>query len=282
MRPVRVTAHAIRQSYPDAGYATWHPLCSREPDVPAFDIAACASLMDELTALSARAALVIRDWSGAGIRTKADGSPVTAADEAAEAVIRDGLARLAPDVPIVSEEHAAREKPNIPTGPGASYFLVDPLDGTREFIAGRDEYTVNIAVIGAGVPLLGIITAPALGLTWRGIVGRGAERIATAGAASRATEIHTRPRPARERRHRGQPLASRGAHARLCRSLSAGNACAMRLLGKILSRRRRLGRSLSAAGADAGLGCRGRSRHCQSGRRRRHRARRIAAPLRNE
>ena len=134
----------------------------------------------------------------AGIRTKADGSPVTAADEAAEAVIRDGLARLAPDVPIVSEEHAAREKPDIPTGPGASYFLVDPLDGTREFIAGRDEYTINIAVIGAGVPLLGIITAPALGLTWRGIVGRGAERIAPAGAASRATEIHTRPRPARD------------------------------------------------------------------------------------
>ncbi len=168
--------------------------------MPTFDIAACASLMDELTGLSARAALAIRDWSGKGeVRSKADGSPVTAADEAAEAVIRDGLARLAPDVPIVSEEHAAREKPTIPTGARASYFLVDPLDGTREFIAGRDEYTINIAFVGAGTPLLGIITAPALGLTWRGIVGRGAERIApNEGPTSRATEIHTRPRPARD------------------------------------------------------------------------------------
>ena len=102
--------------------------------------------MDELTKLTAHAAETILDLAGkADVRTKADGSPVTAADEAAEAIICAGLQRLAPGVPIVSEEQASREKPKaIERG---SYFLVDPLDGTREFIAGRDEYTINIALM---------------------------------------------------------------------------------------------------------------------------------------
>jgi 3'(2'), 5'-bisphosphate nucleotidase len=168
--------------------------------VPTLDAAACAVLMDELTDIGARAAQAIRDWSGkCGIRSKADGSPVTAADEAAEAVIRDGIARIAPAVPIISEEHAAREKPIVPTDAGASYLLVDPLDGTREFIAGSDEYTVNIAVVTDRVPILGVITAPASSLTWRGIVGRGAEKLEFAGGRiSSAGRIHTRRRPARE------------------------------------------------------------------------------------
>ena len=83
----------------------------------------------------------------------------------------------------ISEEHAAREKPKPIAG--GSYFLVDPLDGTREFIAGRDEYTINIALMTDGVPVLGIICAPALGSSWRGIVGRGADRI-LAGDTDRA------------------------------------------------------------------------------------------------
>jgi 3'(2'), 5'-bisphosphate nucleotidase len=151
--------------------------------------------MEELTKLAAQAAKTILDLaSGSDVRTKADGSPVTAADEAAEALICAGLQRLAPALPIISEEQAAREKPTaIVRG---SYFLVDPLDGTREFIAGRDEYTINIALMSDGAPLLGIIRAPALHLTWRGIVGRGADRIAGGGAAP--AQIHTRPRPPRE------------------------------------------------------------------------------------
>jgi 3'(2'), 5'-bisphosphate nucleotidase len=162
--------------------------------MPAFDIAAGAHMIDALTAISMSAAAVIRRSSPeSGVRIKADGSPVTAADETAEAVIRDGLARLVPALPIISEEHASREKPTIE---GPSYFLVDPLDGTREFIAGRDEYTVNIAVIADGAPILGIITAPALGLIWRGIVGRGAERLEfSEGKASAPEAIHTRARP---------------------------------------------------------------------------------------
>src|SRR5262249_37768323 len=75
-----------------------------------------------------------------------------------------------------------------------SFFLIDPLDGTKEFVAGRDEYTVNLALVTEGKPLLGIIGAPALGLVWRGLVGRGAERLSIADQS--VTEIvPTRPRP---------------------------------------------------------------------------------------
>ncbi len=154
--------------------------------------------MEELTKLAQQAAETILDLAAhADVRTKADGSPVTAADEAAEAIICAGLGRLAAGVPIISEEHAARERPTaIERG---SYFLVDPLDGTREFIAGRDEYTINIALMTDGAPILGIICAPALGLTWRGIVEQGADRITrAAGDGARPTSIRARPRPARE------------------------------------------------------------------------------------
>jgi 3'(2'), 5'-bisphosphate nucleotidase len=165
--------------------------------VPGFDIAACAALMRELTDISVRAAATIESTGGqGGVRIKADGSPVTAADEAAEAAIRDGLARLDPILPIISEEQAERDRPSVQAH---RYFLVDPLDGTREFIAGRNEYTINIALMTNGAPVLGVITAPALGLIWRGIVGRGAERIAMAGGKiSAPEEIHGRPQPSSE------------------------------------------------------------------------------------
>lgn len=162
--------------------------------MPALDAAACADLMDALTVISVRAARAIRDMGGPrDVHIKADQSPVTAADEAAQAVICDGLRLIAPALPVVAEENAEYGKPV--TGE-ASWFLVDPLDGTREYIAGRDEYTINIALITNGTPVLGIITAPALGLIWRGIVGRGAERI-TLGSdftTSQPHAIHTRPR----------------------------------------------------------------------------------------
>jgi 3'(2'), 5'-bisphosphate nucleotidase len=164
--------------------------------VPTLDAAACADLVDALTRITAHAAKAILDFGiSAGVRSKADGSPVTAADEAAEAIICDGLKRLAPAVPVISEERAAREKPKPIAG--GSYFLVDPLDGTREFIAGRDEYTINIALMTAGVPVLGIICAPAFGISWRGVVGRGADRILAADTGVPAP-IHTRPRPESE------------------------------------------------------------------------------------
>ena len=164
--------------------------------MPTFDIAASADCVDRLTAIGIAAAAAILQSRGDGqFRIKADGSPVTRADLAAEAIIRDGLSRVAPTVPIVSEEQAERERPKV----SARYFLVDPLDGTREFIAGRDEYTVNIGLMSDGAPILGMIVAPALGLIWRGIVGRSAERLEfSSGKTSRPQAIHARPRPAGE------------------------------------------------------------------------------------
>jgi 3'(2'), 5'-bisphosphate nucleotidase len=162
--------------------------------VPTLDAAACAALMDELTKITAQAAETILATK-ADVRIKADGSPVTAADEAAETVICEGLARLAPDVPVISEERAGREKPEAVAR--GSYFLVDPLDGTREFIAGRDEYTINIAIMTDGVPMLGIICAPgtAFGDVWRGIVGRGADQFSLTQRTGAPRPIHVRQRP---------------------------------------------------------------------------------------
>ncbi|WP_346898727.1 3'(2'),5'-bisphosphate nucleotidase CysQ [uncultured Roseibium sp.] len=90
---------------------------------------------------------------------KSDGSPVTAADAAAEAVILAGLERLFPGVPVVAEE--AVEAGSLPYVSGR-YFLVDPLDGTREFLKRNGEFTVNIALIESGVPVFGVVLAPAL------------------------------------------------------------------------------------------------------------------------
>lgn len=112
-------------------------------------------------------------------RTKADRSPVTDADEAAEAIILRGLASLTADVPVVAEEQVAAG--NIPQIEGHRFWLVDPLDGTREFVDRNGEFTVNIALIENGRPVLGVVSAPALGDAWLGIHGLGARRFNGAG-----------------------------------------------------------------------------------------------------
>jgi 3'(2'), 5'-bisphosphate nucleotidase len=141
------------------------------------DHRAVADLMAPLTELVALAGLAILkvDRRGMRIDGKADGSPVTEADLAADRIIADGLNRLASDIPALSEERATKAYAVCPE----LFFLIDPLDGTKEFVAGRDEFTVNLALVANGTPLLGIIGAPALGLIWRGLVGQGAERLAT-------------------------------------------------------------------------------------------------------
>ncbi|WP_421790324.1 3'(2'),5'-bisphosphate nucleotidase CysQ [Hyphobacterium sp.] len=91
---------------------------------------------------------------------KSDASPVTEADRAAEAVILEHLAKIAPGVPVIAEEaFTAGHAPKTDD----TFFLVDPLDGTKEFIAGRDEFTVNIGLIVKGVPTAGVVLAPATG-----------------------------------------------------------------------------------------------------------------------
>jgi len=155
-----------------------------------------AELFTEI-AIEASAAILAVDFRNAGTRRKADNSAVTQADEAAHAVICGSLAKLVPGMTVISEEAAAewqgRETP-------AEFLLVDPLDGTAEFIAGRLEYTVNIALVRDGTPVAGVVAAPALGLIWRGAVGHGAERVTfTDGKAGAAEAIHTRAWPTEER-----------------------------------------------------------------------------------
>src|SRR5258708_17084695 len=135
---------------------------------PHDDIAAVdGRLLDELTTIvSAAAAAILAARAGSlEVRAKADLSPVTAADPAAEALILEGLARLLPGMCVVSEEAAGCAPPDRIPG---SFVLVDPLDGTRELLAGRDEFTINVALVSGGCPRLGIIAAPAWGVLWRG------------------------------------------------------------------------------------------------------------------
>jgi len=150
-----------------------------------------AALVAALTDLVADAADAILAIAPAALATrlKADQSPVTAADEAADAVIVRGLARLLPGIPVVSEE--SRDRPNAL---GEMFVLVDPLDGTKEFVAGVGEYTVNVAIIAGGEPIAGFVAAPALGLVYRGVVGRGAERLRLGDTAA-PVAIRCRPAP---------------------------------------------------------------------------------------
>ena len=108
---------------------------------------------------------------GYEVETKADTSPVTVCDRAAEAIILAALATAAPGVPVIAEEEVAVGR--IPTH-GDTYFLVDPLDGTKEFVRGGDDYTVNIGLMAGGVPRLGVVYQPALDILWGGTVGAGA------------------------------------------------------------------------------------------------------------
>ena len=105
------------------------------------------------------------------VRSKADASPVTEADERAEAHIVPALRELAPGIPVVAEEMAARGQADAI---GRCFWLVDPLDGTREFINRNGEFTVNVALVQDGRPVLGVVGAPAQGRLYAGAVGQGA------------------------------------------------------------------------------------------------------------
>lgn len=106
--------------------------------------------------------------SGFEVQIKQDESPVTAADHAAEAIILARLQAAAPSIPVIAEEQVAAGR--IPTT-GAEFFLVDPLDGTKEFVQKRGDFTVNIALVRDGSPVLGVVYAPAKGRLFAGDVG---------------------------------------------------------------------------------------------------------------
>jgi len=135
-------------------------------------------LLADLTPLIRDAGKVIMDIYATDfdVTKKGDDSPVTAADQAAEAVILAGLKRIAPDIPVVAEEEVAAGRiPDV----GARFWLVDPLDGTKEFISRNGEFTVNIALVENGRPILGLVYAPAIERLFSGAEGVGA-RVADA------------------------------------------------------------------------------------------------------
>ena len=152
----------------------------------------CQALMEALSQPIKKAGETIMEIHAHGVvaREKPDGSPVSEADEAAEAILLAALADLAPDIPVISEENAASHAVAAPE----QFFLVDPVDGTREFLRpdGNGAFTVNIGLVQNGAPVMGLVLAPALDRVFRGVVGIGAVEVA--GGVSRALQV--RPVPA--------------------------------------------------------------------------------------
>ncbi len=131
------------------------------------------ALLDDLAVAARVAGAEILKLVAAGfeVETKSDQSPVTVCDRAAERIILDALEHAAPGIPVIAEEEVAAGR--IPVH-GDTYFLVDPLDGTKEFVRGGDDYTVNIGLIFEGLPRLGVVYQPAIDRLWGGLVGEGA------------------------------------------------------------------------------------------------------------
>jgi 3'(2'), 5'-bisphosphate nucleotidase len=139
------------------------------------DPARLDSLLEEVGPLARRAGEAIEAVRGGPLDTeqKADGSPVTRADRAAEAILVEGLRPLLPGVAVVSEEGDVEA---AVAEAGSTYWLVDPLDGTKQFLKGLPEYTVNVALVEAGVPILGVIYVSAAGCLYLAARGLGARR----------------------------------------------------------------------------------------------------------
>ena len=156
------------------GYKVAAPMSTALPDRRA--------LRDACTALARDAAReILRIYAGdLGERFKADRSPVTDADHAAEAVIVAGLRELTPGLAVVAEEEMAAG--HVPKLEGRPFWLVDPLDGTKEFIKRNGEFTVNIALIQDGRATLGIVLAPVPDTLWRGDAELGADKSDKGGA----------------------------------------------------------------------------------------------------
>ena len=135
-----------------------------------------ASLLSELTDISidAGARIMTLYERPIAVTEKDDKSPVTEADQAAEDIILARLAKAFPDIPVVSEEAAAAG--HVPDF-GNQFFLVDPLDGTREYIKRNGEFTVNIALIESGIATAGVVYAPAKALLYAGANGLGSQEI---------------------------------------------------------------------------------------------------------
>lgn len=191
--------------------------------------AASPGLLTRVTGIARHAGREILEVYGAGpaaTSAKADASPLTAADLRAHRLILAALRELTPEWPVLSEE----EEPGVPFAVRTRwprYWLVDPLDGTREFLARNGEFTVNLALIEDHAPVLGVVHVPVSDLSYQGLLGSGAWRQAAAGAPEPiavAARAHSPPRVVGSRSHRGDSLE--GFRARLGRHelIEAGSA----------------------------------------------------------
>jgi 3'(2'), 5'-bisphosphate nucleotidase len=218
-------------------------------------VADLGALLTRLTPLIRDAGQVIMDIYATDfdVTRKGDDSPVTQADQRAEDVILAGLAQIAPGIPVVAEEAVAAGKiPEV----GEYFFLVDPLDGTKEFISRNGEFTVNIALIRAGRPVLGLVYAPAIGRLFTGAAGVGAWLEDAQGR--RAIRCRAVPEA-------GRKVASRtnaGSSLKLC-LVAAGEADVYPRLGRTMEwdiaagdavLRAAGGKVTTLAGADLGYG----------------------------
>ena len=181
-----------------------------ETDLNATSSRDLVTLLPEVQALVAAAGTAILEVYATGhdVEYKADDSPITRADRAAHEILSAGLRRLTPDVPVLSEESADEQAYAVRSKWGA-FWLVDPLDGTREFISRNGEFTVNVALIRDHRPVLGVVASPVLDLVYYGADGLGAHVVREGG---KVEPIHVR-RPAADppvvvgsRSHRGDSL----------------------------------------------------------------------------
>jgi 3'(2'), 5'-bisphosphate nucleotidase len=183
-----------------------NPPSSQAAATATLDATDRAGLRDALVPLVLQAGQAVMAVYGTdfAVNDKADQSPVTEADRRAEAILTVGLRRLTPHVPVVGEEAVAEGRAPALPGPGAGpvrYWLVDPVDGTREFVSRNGEFTVNVALIEDGQPVLGLVLAPALGQLYAGGPGLGAWlaqgplAVATDPAWARRRPLACRPVP---------------------------------------------------------------------------------------
>ena len=147
------------------------------------------SLLDAVRGIAAEAAERILDvyHSAFEVARKTDDSPLTEADLVSHRTIVEGLGRLTPDIPILSEESA--DIGFATRAVWTCYWLVDPLDGTRDFVKRNGEFTVNVALIERNVPVLGVVTAPATGVSYAAARGLGARRHDADGTAARRLTV---------------------------------------------------------------------------------------------
>jgi 3'(2'), 5'-bisphosphate nucleotidase len=171
---------------------------------------ALAGLLDPVAGLAQQAGekiLAVYNSDEFSVEEKADKSPLTAADLASHHAFVDGLTALTPDIPILSEESASL--PYAERSAWQRYWLVDPLDGTREFIKRNGEFTVNIALIEEGVPVLSVVHVPVSGVSYLACRGQGAFKQETGGKRRtiRARKLGTGPlMVVGSRSHRGDSL----------------------------------------------------------------------------